>query len=88
MPSFHKASIFGPGPRVPLDREHRAQFRAKLALQRRPGRLTIAAALVGRVLVDMLGPDGRLDPTICTVASLARVAPVTVKRALVQLGVR
>jgi hypothetical protein len=85
MPDFHKDSIFGPGSRVPLDREHRAQFRAKLALQRRPGRLTIAAAQIGRVLVDMLGPDGGLDPTIGTVASLAKVAPATVKRALAQL---
>jgi hypothetical protein len=53
---------------VPLDHEHRAQFRAKLHLQRRPGRLTITAAQLGRVMVDMLGDDGRLDPSHETLA--------------------
>ncbi len=82
MPRFHKDSIFGPGPRVPLDRERRAQFRAKLKLQRRPGRLTLSAAEVGRVLVDMLGPDGRLDPSLDTLAALACVHRDTVREAL------
>jgi hypothetical protein len=82
---FHADSIFGPGPRVPLDREQRAQFRAKLRLQRRPGRLTIAAAEVGRVLVEMLGADGRLDPTIERVAALACVHRDTAHEALKQL---
>ena len=71
--NFHTDSVFGPGPRVPLDREQRAQFKAKLKLQRRPGRLTIAAAAVALVLIDMLGPDGRLDPTHATLAALACV---------------
>jgi hypothetical protein len=61
MPKW-KPGIFGPGPRMPLDREQRAQFKAKLLLQRRPGRLTIATAAIGRVLVDMLGP-GCLEGT-------------------------
>ena len=73
MPNFHKDSIFGPGPRVPLDRERKAQFRAKVKLQRRPGRLTIATAAVALVLLDLLGPDGRLDPTVATLAALACV---------------
>ena len=68
-----------------LDREQRAQFRAKLHLQRRPGRLTIAAAQLGRVLVDMLGADGRLDPCLETLAARAGVAVSTVKAALAQL---
>ena len=85
MPRFHKNSIFGPGRRVPLDREQRAVFKAKLKLQRRPGRLTIAAAVVGHVLADMLGPDGRLDPTLATLATLARVSLATAKRAVGQL---
>ena len=82
MPKFHKDSIFGPGPRVPLDRERRAQFRAKVKLQRRPGRLTIATAAVALVLLDMLGPDGRLDPTLDTLAALACVCRDTVREAL------
>ena len=82
MPRFHKDSIFGPGRRVPLDREQHAQFRAKLKLQRRPGRLTISAAAVGLALADMLGLDGRLDPALTTIATLARVSLATVKRAV------
>ena len=85
MPNFRKDSIFGPGPRVPLDRERRAQFKAKVKLQRRPGRLTIATASVALVLLDLLGTDGRLDPTIATLALLACVSVATVKRALAQL---
>jgi hypothetical protein len=82
---WHRDSTFGDGPRRPLDREQRAQIKAKLLLQRRPGRLTIAAAQVGRVMVDMLGADGRLDPSLTTIADKARVSVATVKRALVQL---
>jgi hypothetical protein len=82
---WHGSSVFGSGPRAPLCREQRAQFRAKLQLQRRPGRLTLGAAVVGRVLVDMLGTDGRLDPALTTIATRARVSVATVKRALVQL---
>jgi len=58
MPQWRRNSVFGMGRRVPLDRERRAQFRAKLRLQRRPGRLTLAAVQIGRILLDMLGADG------------------------------
>lgn len=85
MPCWKNSSIFGDAPRVPLDREQRAQFRVKLLLNRRPGRLTIAAAQIGRILVDKLGPEGRLDPSIATLAILACVSQATVKRALTQL---
>jgi hypothetical protein len=84
MPKW-KTGIFGQGPRAPMNREARAVFKAKLQLQRRPGRLTIATAAIGRVLVDMLGADGRLDPSLATIAEKARVSVATVKRALVQL---
>ena len=85
MPRFHKDSIFGTGPRVPLDRERKAQFSAKVRLQRRPGRLTIATADIALVLLGLLGADGRLDPTHGTLAALACVSVATVKRALDQL---
>ena len=85
MPRFHKDSIFGPGPRVPLDRERKAQFSAKVRLQRRPGRLTIATAGIALVLLGLLGADGKLDPTHDTLAALACVSVATVKRALDQL---
>ena len=85
MPRFHKDSIFGPGPRIALDRERRAQFKAKVKLQRRPGRLTIATADIALVLLGLLGADGKLDPTHGTLAVLACVSVATVKRALDQL---
>ncbi len=85
MPKWKKNSEFGAGRRVPLDREKRAVFLAKLKLARGPGRLTIAAVEIGRLLVNMLGKDGRLDPSIATLARLAAVNASTVTRALVRL---
>ena len=87
MPKWRKDSEFGSGPRVPLDRERRAVFRARLKMRayRCPGRLTIAAAEVGRIMADMLGADGRLDPSIATLAHLAAVDVGTVVRALARL---
>jgi hypothetical protein len=82
---WRKDSIFGDGPRVILDRERRAQAKAMMKLQRRPGRLTIAAAQIGCILVDMLGPDGQLYPSHHRLAELACVHVATVKRALEQL---
>ncbi len=87
MPKWRADSVFGPGPRVPLDRERRAVFRARLTMRayRCPGRLTITAAAVGRILVDMLGANGRLDPSVATLARLAAVDESTVTRALARL---
>ena len=82
---YHHDSIFGPGPRIPLDREQRAVFKTKLKLARRPNCLTIAAAEVGRVLLDMLGSDGRLDPALEHIAKVARVHVATAQRAIAQL---
>ena len=85
MPQWRRNSVFGMGRRVPLDRERRAQFRAKLRLQRRPGRLTLAAVQIGRILLDMLGGDGHLDPSVATLAKKAAVHSSTVTRALARL---
>ncbi len=85
MPKWRSASEFGAGRRVPLDREQRAQFRAKLKFQRRPGRLSTTAVEIGRLLADMLGADGRLDPSIEMLARLACVVPSTVVRCLARL---
>jgi hypothetical protein len=63
---WHRGSVFGPGLRRPLCRERRAQWRAKLLLGGRPGGLTLGAVAVGRVLLDLLGQDGRLKPAIDT----------------------
>jgi hypothetical protein len=83
---WHRSSVFGDGRRVPLDREQRAQFKAKLKLQRRPGRLTLAAAEVGRTLCEMLGSDGRLEPSQETIAARACVEVSTVQRSIKQLA--
>jgi hypothetical protein len=85
MPRWRRNSIFGLGPRVPLDREQHSQFRAKLLLQRRPGRLTLAAVQIGRIMLDMLGADGQLDPSVATLAIRTAVHPSTVTRALARL---
>ncbi|WP_420608374.1 hypothetical protein [Novosphingopyxis sp.] len=85
MPCWHSDSIFGDGPRTPLDRERRAVWRARIKLARRPGGLTLGAAAVAGVLLELLGADGRLDPTHETIAKLAHVSVSTVGRALDQL---
>ena len=85
MPKWRSGSEFGDGRRVPLDRERRAQCLARMKLARRPGRLTLAAVEIGRVLLNMLGADGRLDPCIATLARRACVDPSTVVRALARL---
>lgn len=85
MPKFRRASVFGDGPRVPLDREQRAVFKAKLKLQRGPGRISAGARDVAEALLDMLGADGRLDPSLETIAARARLSVSAVKAALARL---
>jgi DNA-binding MarR family transcriptional regulator len=85
MPKWRHDSEFGIGSRVPLCREQRAQFKARLTLARRPGRLTLAAEKIGLVLLHMLGLDGQLDPSVATIAARAAVDPSTVTRSLVRL---
>lgn len=82
---WRKGSVFGDGPRVPLDREQKAQFKAKLGLQRRPGRVTQAAEKVGLILVGKIGNDGTLCPSHATLAALAHVEVSAVKRGLERL---
>jgi len=72
---------------VPLDREQRAVFRARLNMKafRGPVRLTANAVELGRRLVNMLGQDGRLHPSIETLAALLGIATSTVQTALDRL---
>ena len=60
-------------------------FRAKLTFLRRRGFVTLAAEKLGRIMVDMLGADGRLDPSVKTLAARASVDPSTVTRSLARL---
>lgn len=72
MRKWRKDSEFGEGERVPLDREQKAVARARLHMSafRGPGRLTANAVAIGKRLLDMLGKDGALFPSIATLAEL------------------
>ena len=79
---YRRNSIFGDGHRVPLDRERRAVWKARIEMHRRAGRLTDGHAFVALALVRRLGTDGRLDPSHATLADDAGESLSTVQRAL------
>lgn len=79
---YHAGSLFGPGPRRPLDREQRARFRYLLSAHRRVRRLTPHAELVGNALVRRLSADGQCDPGHDTLAADAGCCTRTVRRCL------
>ena len=81
MPKWRRDSIFGGGPRRPLDRNQRARFDYLLNAHHRAGRLTRAARDVGRALLRRLGVDGRCDPSHATLADDADCCERTVERA-------
>ena len=85
MPKWHRDSIFGPGPRQPLDRERRARFRFLVRQHRGANRLTACDVDVADVLVSALGDDGQLDPSHTTIAERALCHVATVRRALGRL---
>ena len=85
MPKWKRDSEFGPGRRVPFDRERLAVFRAQLTLHRRPGRLTSTCVLIGQALAGMIGADGRLDPSVQSLAARVGVCRSTATRALARL---
>jgi hypothetical protein len=79
---WHKCSIFGDGPRLPMCRERRAQWKARLEIHRRAGRITDGFSYVGLALIRRLGQDGRCDPSHQTLADDSGESLSTVKRAL------
>jgi hypothetical protein len=79
---YHAGSLFGDGPRRPLDREQRARFRYLLTAHRRARRLTPHAELIGNALVKRLSVDGQCDPGHNTIASDVGCCARTVRRAL------
>jgi hypothetical protein len=81
-PRWHRGSIFGDGPRHPLDRERRAQWKARLAMHERAGRITSDHEKIGEALLKRLGTDGRCDPSHATLAADTRKDVSTVKRAM------
>ena len=78
---WHRGSLFGAGPRRPLDRDQRARFRFLLNTHHRAGRLTRAARDVGEALVRRVGTDGQCDPSHATLAEDAACEVRTVQRA-------
>jgi hypothetical protein len=85
---WRKNSIFGDGPRIPLCRERRAQWKARVEFSRRAGRITSGASFVALALLQRLGQDGRCDPSHQTLADDSGESVSTVKRALKALAGR
>src|SRR5690242_638357 len=79
---WRRGSLFGPGPRRPLDRNERARFRYLLSAHRRAGRLTPCGQLVGTALLKRVGEDGQCDPAQATLATDVGCGLRTVKRTL------
>jgi hypothetical protein len=84
---WHRGSVFGDGPRRPLDRGQRACFRYLVKAHRQAGRLTANAKDVALALLHRLGVHGRLDPSHETIAEDVGCDARTVRRALDTLKV-
>jgi hypothetical protein len=67
---------------MPMDRERRAVWKARVEIHRRAGRLTDAGSYVALALLRRLGVDGRCDPSHQTLADDSGKSVDTVKRAL------
>lgn len=80
---WHRASHFGPGPRVPLCRERRAVWRARLVMYRRARKITPLFEDIGLAMLRRLSTDGRLDPSHQTIAADVGCDARSVRRALV-----
>lgn len=79
---WHRGSLFGAGPRMPMCRERRACWKARLHMFRRAGKITPLYEDIGLAMIRRLGKDGRLDPSHQTLAEDVRCAPRSVRRAL------
>lgn len=79
---WHRGSLFCDGPRLPLCRERRAVWRARLALFRRARKITPLYEDIGLAMLRRLGTDGRLDPSHQTIANDVGCDPRSVRRAL------
>lgn len=82
---WHRASVFGDGRRVPLDRERRARFRFLLHAHARAGRMPAKHEWVGLALLKRLGTDGQCDPAHDTLAADAGCSARSVRRATARM---
>ena len=82
---WHRGSLFGAGPRRPLDREQRARFRFLLGAHARANRLPSKQEKVGMALLRRLGVDGQCDPSQDTLAQDSGTSCRTVRRATATL---
>jgi AraC-like DNA-binding protein len=67
-------------------RERRAQWKARLHMHRRAGRITALHEDIGLAMLRRHGQDGRLDPSHDTIADDAAASPRTVRRALERMA--
>jgi hypothetical protein len=79
---WHRGSVFGDGHRVPMDREKRAVWKARVEIHRRAGRITDGHSYVALALLKRLGSDGRCDPSHETLSTDSGESLDTVKKAL------
>ena len=79
---YHAGSLFGDGPRRPLDREQRARFKFLLNAHYRSRHITPKGEKVGAALLKRLSVDGRCDPSHQTIADDAGCDERTVRRSL------
>lgn len=79
---WHRDSVFGVGIRVPMCRERRAVWRARLVMFRRARKITPLHEDIGLAMLRRLGSDGRLDPSHQTLADDVGCDQRSVQRAL------
>lgn len=79
---WHGGSELGPGPRRKLSYAMREQYRRLLDRACGSGAITPMGERVGRRLVDLLGADGRLDPSYATLARMVGCCEKTARSAV------
>ena len=79
---YRRNSHYGDGLRIPMDRERRAVWRARLHMFRRGRKITPLYEDIGLAMLRRLGANGRLDPSHDSVADDVGCSSRSVRRAL------
>lgn len=79
---WHRGSVFGPGPRQPLDRERRARWRFLVHAHARAGRIAPKGEWVLEELLSHLSREGRCDPSYARLGAGAQTSSKTAERAV------